>query len=52
MGIKVKGISQAKKNLNDVINDVQGRKVIRAPVGDDSRWPGRPITPDRHLHAD
>ena len=30
MGIKVKGISQAKKNLNDVINDVKGRKVIRA----------------------
>lgn len=30
MGIKVKGISQAKKHLNDVINDVKGRKVIRA----------------------
>lgn len=30
MGIKVKGISQAKKHLNDIINDVKGRKVIRA----------------------
>lgn len=30
MGIKVKGISQAKKHLNDVIADVKGRKVIRA----------------------
>lgn len=30
MGIKVKGISQAKKRLNDIINDVQGRKAIRA----------------------
>ena len=38
MGIKVKGISQAKKHLNDVINDVKGRKVIV-------------LHPDRHLHA-
>ncbi|EPC4018165.1 HK97 gp10 family phage protein [Enterobacter kobei] len=30
MGIKVKGVSQAKKHLKDVINDVKGRKVIRA----------------------
>ncbi|MDX7136583.1 HK97 gp10 family phage protein [Enterobacter hormaechei] len=30
MGIKVRGISQAKKHLNDVISDVKGRKVIRA----------------------
>lgn len=30
MGIKVKGISQAKKKVNDIINDVKGRKVIRA----------------------
>lgn len=30
MGIKVKGISQAKKHLNDVINDVTGRKAVRA----------------------
>ncbi|WNY87409.1 HK97 gp10 family phage protein [Leclercia adecarboxylata] len=30
MGIKVKGISQAKKHLNDIINDVQGRKAVRA----------------------
>lgn len=30
MGIKVKGISQAKKRLNDIINDVQERKVVRA----------------------
>jgi hypothetical protein len=53
MGIKVKGISQAKKHLNDVINDVKGRKVIRAAVGDDSyRCPGGLLHPDRHLHAD
>ncbi|MGR4047933.1 HK97 gp10 family phage protein [Kosakonia cowanii] len=30
MGIKVKGISQAKKNLDSIINDVRGRKVVRA----------------------
>ncbi|MES3497745.1 HK97 gp10 family phage protein [Citrobacter portucalensis] len=30
MGIKVKGISQAKMHLNDVINDVKRRKVIGA----------------------
>ncbi|HDC4461598.1 TPA: HK97 gp10 family phage protein [Enterobacter asburiae] len=30
MGIKVKGINQAKKHLNDLINDVQGRKAVRA----------------------
>lgn len=30
MGIKVKGIGQAKKHLNDLINNVQGRKVVRA----------------------
>lgn len=30
MGIKVKGISNAKKNLNDLINDVKGRKAVRA----------------------
>ncbi|QPB31002.1 HK97 gp10 family phage protein [Citrobacter amalonaticus] len=29
MGIKVKGISQAKKNLNDIISDVRGRRVVR-----------------------
>ena len=28
--VSAKGISQAKKHLNDVINDVKGRKVIRA----------------------
>ena len=30
MGIKVSGISQAKKNLNALIGDIQGRRVIRA----------------------
>lgn len=30
MGIKVKGISQAKKNLDSIINDVRERKVVRA----------------------
>lgn len=29
MGIKVKGISQAKKNLNALVGDIQGRKVVR-----------------------
>lgn len=29
MGIKVKGIGQAKKNLTDIINDVRGRRVVR-----------------------
>lgn len=30
MGIKVKGISQARKNLNALVGDIQGRKAIRA----------------------
>ncbi|MGA4563630.1 HK97 gp10 family phage protein [Enterobacter hormaechei] len=30
MTIKVKGISQAKKNLNALVGDIQGRKVVRA----------------------
>jgi len=30
MGIKVKGIDQVKRNLDALINDVQGRKAIRA----------------------
>ncbi|MDB7221295.1 HK97 gp10 family phage protein [Escherichia coli] len=30
MGIKVKGISQARKNLNALVGDIQGRKTIRA----------------------
>ncbi|EKS7425831.1 HK97 gp10 family phage protein [Enterobacter cancerogenus] len=30
MGIKIKGISQAKKNLNALVGDIQGRKVVRA----------------------
>lgn len=29
MGVKVKGIQQAKANLNRIIDDIQGRKVIR-----------------------
>lgn len=30
MGAKVRGIRQAKVNLGRIINDVQGRKVVRA----------------------
>lgn len=30
MGAKVRGIRQAKANLGRIINDVQGRKVVRA----------------------
>ena len=30
MGIKVKGISPARKNLNALVGDIQGRKTIRA----------------------
>ncbi|ELU1487606.1 HK97 gp10 family phage protein [Enterobacter hormaechei] len=30
MVIKVKGVSQAKKNLNALVGDIQGRKVVRA----------------------
>lgn len=30
MGIKVKGISQSKKNLDALVGDIQGRKVVRA----------------------
>lgn len=30
MGVKVRGIRQAKANLNRIIDDIQGRKVVRA----------------------
>ncbi|MFR0685862.1 MAG: HK97 gp10 family phage protein [Klebsiella michiganensis] len=30
MGVKVRGIRQAKANLDRIIKDVQGRKVVRA----------------------
>lgn len=30
MGVKIRGVRQAKANLDRFINDVQGRKVIRA----------------------
>ncbi|XUA17434.1 HK97 gp10 family phage protein [Citrobacter sp. OP27] len=30
MGIKVKGINQARKNLNSLVGDIQGRKAVRA----------------------
>lgn len=30
MGVKVKGVSQAVKNLNSIVNTITGRKVVRA----------------------
>jgi hypothetical protein len=30
MGVKVKGLAQAKRNLNALIGDIQGKKVVRA----------------------
>ncbi|MBA4822813.1 HK97 gp10 family phage protein [Pantoea ananatis] len=30
MGVKVKGIEQVKRNLDEFISDVQGRKAVRA----------------------
>jgi len=30
MGVKVKGIEQAKRNLDALIGDIQGRKAVRA----------------------
>ena len=30
MGIKVRGVKQSKAGLNLIINDVKGRKVVRA----------------------
>ena len=30
MGVKVKGIKQAKRNLDALIGDIQGRKAVRA----------------------
>lgn len=30
MGVKVKGISAAKRNIDAIIDNVQGRKVVRA----------------------
>ena len=52
MGIKVKGISQAKKNLNALVGDIQGRKVVRAMqstliIGGSS---GRALHPDRYIN--
>lgn len=30
MGVKVRGIKESKQRLNEIINDVQGRKAVRA----------------------
>lgn len=30
MGVKVKGVRQAQQNLNKLIDDIQGRKAVRA----------------------
>ena len=30
MGIKVRGAARVERNLNRILNDIQGRKVIRA----------------------
>uniref|UniRef100_UPI0035C67E59 HK97 gp10 family phage protein n=1 Tax=Serratia quinivorans TaxID=137545 RepID=UPI0035C67E59 len=30
MGVKVKGVREAKENLNRLIGDIQGRKAVRA----------------------
>ncbi|EPU1130248.1 TPA: HK97 gp10 family phage protein [Klebsiella oxytoca] len=30
MGVKIRGIEQAKRNLDRIIGDIQGRKVVRA----------------------
>ncbi|MGE1562075.1 MULTISPECIES: HK97 gp10 family phage protein [unclassified Pantoea] len=30
MGVKVKGIQQAQRNMNALINDIEGRKIVRA----------------------
>lgn len=30
MGVKIKGVEQAKRNLDALIGDIQGRKAVRA----------------------
>lgn len=30
MGVKVKGVQQVSKNINRILGDIQGRRVIRA----------------------
>ncbi|MDK7100852.1 HK97 gp10 family phage protein [Klebsiella aerogenes] len=30
MGVKIRGVEQAKRNLDRIIGDIQGRKVVRA----------------------
>lgn len=30
MGVKVKGVREAKQNLNRLVDDIQGRKAVRA----------------------
>lgn len=30
MGVKVKGVREAKENLNRLVGDIQGRKAVRA----------------------
>lgn len=30
MGVKVRGVKQSQRKLNTIINDIQGRKVVRA----------------------
>ncbi|AXF76054.1 HK97 gp10 family phage protein [Erwinia tracheiphila] len=32
MGVRVRGIQQAKRNLDKVVDDIQGRKAVRAIV--------------------
>jgi hypothetical protein len=30
MGIKVRGAARVERNMNRIMNDIQGRKIIRA----------------------
>ncbi|MFK8259110.1 HK97 gp10 family phage protein [Erwinia sp. AnSW2-5] len=30
MGVKIKGVREAKQNLNRLVDDIQGRKAVRA----------------------
>lgn len=30
MGVKVRGVKQVSRNINRIINDIQGRRIVRA----------------------
>ena len=51
MAGKVRGMREAKANLNRIIQDIQGRKVVRAISANYRRFTGRAVYANRHFNA-